>query len=164
MGSGSCIKWIHIMPIKISKTRIDIGGLNLTGLREPLTSTEAATKNYADSHAPRVVTGVGVLIGGLYTEFTANSNLTDVYIVTGASAVLIMLTISGTPVQGQKLTIRVKNTDSATKSIVYATALGVSSAVDAPVDILAGETMYIGLVYNIEAVNWYLTGLTRYYF
>ncbi len=157
MGSGSCIKWIHIMPIKISKTRIDIGGLNLTGLREPLTSTEAATKNYADTHTPRVVSVTTA------TSLTPNFDTTDVCIVTAlASHVQILApTGTGSPDDGQRLVIRVKDNGTLKTMFWTLTSGGYRSGTQLPLPYIstATKTLYMAFIYNSADSKWDLVAV-----
>ncbi len=142
------------MPIKISKTRVDIGGLNLTGLREPLTSTEAATKNYADSHAPRTTS-----IASSATP-TPDFDTTDLFIITALAAATTFgePTGTGSPDNGQKLAVRVKDNGTLRTIAWNAIYRGGSQSI-LPSSTTATKTLYMAFIYNSADSKWDLVAV-----
>jgi len=133
------------MPIKISKNRIDIDSLKLTGLREPQASTEAATQVYV------IVPRVGSTTTAASITPTAASY--DMYVVT---ALTENLTINspGSGVDGQKLIIRIKVTSGIGRFLTFNAIYRFSTNLPAPTSVLLNKTVYMGFVYNVADTKW----------
>lgn len=86
------------------------------------------------------------------TTITPNGDTTDQYNVTSLGSAAIIATPSGTPTNGQKLIIRIKDNGisrSLTWSSIYRQIGNVL-----PAATTAGKTIYVGCVYNTEAGYW----------
>jgi hypothetical protein len=89
------------------------------------------------------------------TTITPTSDTCDMYTVTALSSGANFAAPSGTPTNGQKLIIRIKDNGVArvmtwTTSSTGYRAVGVSL----PTITLAGKTVYVGCIYNSTDVFW----------
>jgi hypothetical protein len=87
---------------------------------------------------------------------TINSDTTDLYTITAQAQAFTMATPSGTPTQGQRLMIRIKDNGTA-RAITWTTgsagafrALGITL----PTTTVLSKTHYIGAVYNTTDSRW----------
>jgi hypothetical protein len=87
-------------------------------------------------------------------NLTINGDTTDIYTVL-LSGAITFLTPSGTPVNGQRLVIRVKDSGSAL-GITWTTSSGAFRAVGVtlPTTTVAGKVTYVGCIYNSADVFW----------
>lgn len=86
------------------------------------------------------------------TTITPNGDTTDQYNVTALGSAAVFATPTGTPTNGQKLIIRIKDNGisrALTWSSVYRQIGNVL-----PAATTAGKTIYVGCVYNTEAGYW----------
>jgi hypothetical protein len=85
------------------------------------------------------------------TEHTINSDTTDLYVVT-EQVVACSVSISGTPIDGQTLIVRIK---AATKhDITWGPAFLSSGVASLPAAAAAGKTITAGLIYDAAAAKW----------
>lgn len=106
---------------------------------------------YTDSRVrPRVTTSADA------ATHTINSDTTDLYTITAQAQAFTMAAPSGTPTQGQKLMIRIKD-DGTNRAITWTTGsagafreLGVTL----PTTTVASKAHYIGCVYNTTDSRW----------
>lgn len=92
----------------MTKFSINSGGNpRILGLTDPTQNDEAATKKYVDDHSssstPRVST---LVVSG--STYTINTDTTDLAVISSPTA-NFTVTTSGTPVDGQKVQLRVIN-------------------------------------------------------
>lgn len=85
---------------------------------------------------------------------TINTDTTDIFTITAlATAITSMTTnLSGTPVNGQKLIIRIKD-DGTARAITWG-ALFASRGATLPTTTVLGKYTYVGLIYNSTAAVW----------
>ena len=84
---------------------------------------------------------------------TPNADTTDIYILTALSDATATFGIpTGTPVQGQKLIIRIK--DNATPRILAWNAIYRAIGITLPLTTTTSKTMYIGFIYNSTDTKW----------
>lgn len=88
------------------------------------------------------------------TTFTPNSDTTDIATMnmTGTAGTLTIAAPTGTPVDGQKLLIRIKATNAQTYS--FNATYHFSTTVTAPTSITATKTDYIGCIWNATNTAW----------
>lgn len=85
---------------------------------------------------------------------TINTDTTDIFTITAlATAITSMTTnLSGTPVNGQKLTIRIKD-DGTARAITWGSSFA-SRGGTLPTTTVLGKYTYVGLIYNSTASKW----------
>jgi hypothetical protein len=93
-------------------------------------------------------------------NLTIDGDTTDIYTVLLGGAITF-LTPSGTPVNGQRLVIRVKDSGSAL-GITWTTSSGAFRAVGVtlPTTTVAGKVTYVGCIYNSADVFWDAVAVT----
>ena len=86
----------------------------------------------------------------------------DMYIMTGATGTVTFGVPTGSPVQGQKLTIRIKDNGTA-KTLAWSAATNGYRACGVPLPTItvAGKTMYVGCIYNATDSKWDVVSLTQ---
>lgn len=99
---------------------------------------------------PRVVAA-----SGTSGNLTPNGDTTDVYKAEGLTGAITFLQPSGTPVDGQKLMIRIEDNGTA-RGITWTTSAGAFRAVGItlPTTTVLGKVMYVGCVYNSTDSFW----------
>jgi len=99
---------------------------------------------------PRVTTP-----GATSGNFTANGDTSDVFDCFGLTGAITFLTPSGTPVNGQRLMIRIEDNGSS-RGITWTTSSGAFRAVGVtlPTATTASKITYVGCVYNSTDVFW----------
>jgi len=99
---------------------------------------------------PRVVTA-GVTSGNL----TINGDTTDLYVAEGLTGAITFLQPSGTPVDGQKLVIRMEDNGTG-RAITWTTTSGAFRAVGIvlPTTTTASKVLYVACIYNSTDVFW----------
>jgi hypothetical protein len=90
------------------------------------------------------------------TSITLNVDITDiaVQVNTQAAGTLTFNAPTGTPLNGEKIIVRVATTNAQTLS--FNAAFAASSALPFPTSFAAGSTNYMGFIYNSTAVKWQL--------
>lgn len=83
---------------------------------------------------------------------TINTDSNNHYIVTAQAEAMAFAAPTGTPVQNQKLLIRITDNGQA-RAISWNSAFR-SVAATLPTTTVAGKTMYIGFIYNSTASKW----------
>ncbi len=88
------------------------------------------------------------------TSITPNSDTSDLVtqVNTGSAGTLTLNAPTGTPTEGQKLTIRIKSTNAQTYS--FNAAYKFSTTVTAPITLAASKTDYIGCMWNATNSVW----------
>jgi hypothetical protein len=104
----------------------------------------------------------------LYRVFTTTtlSTLTptvdtyDMYALTAQAGTLVMANPTGSPVQGNKLIVRVYTTSAQTitwSGTQYRSVIGVAL----PTTTVAGKIVYFGFIFNIDVTKWDLVALSQ---
>ena len=83
---------------------------------------------------------------------TPNAGTDDLYVVTALTEAATFGAPAGTPVQGQKLLIRIK--DNATPHVLGWNAIYRAIGCTLPLVTVASKTHYIGAVYNATDTKW----------
>ena len=83
---------------------------------------------------------------------TVSSSTTDQSIITAQAEALTIAAPTGTPVEGQKLIIRIKD-DGSARAITF-NAIFRALGVTLPTTTVASKTTYLGLVYNSTDTKW----------
>lgn len=85
---------------------------------------------------------------------TPNADTTDIYIITALAEAATFGSPTGTPVNGQKLTIRIK--DNATARALSWNAIYVSriSGTSLPSTTVISKYLYVGFIYNSTESTW----------
>ena len=135
------------------------GGTNATGTWGISITGNAGTATTATNVSGGTVSSTRVNPRSVASPFgsgslTINGDTTDVYTVS-LSGAITFLTPSGTPVNGQRLVIRVKDSGAAL-GITWTTSSGAFRAVGVtlPTTTVAGKVTYIGCIYNSADVFW----------
>lgn len=112
-----------------------------------LTTTQTFTNKRI---TPRIATTTSTV------TLTINSDTTDQYNVTALSNGMTITAPTGTPTNGQKLIIRIKDNGTG-RALTWATGSSNTFRVignTLPTSTVANKTIYIGCVYNTEEVRW----------
>lgn len=90
-----------------------------------------------------------VVAGATSGNLTINGDTTDVYEAEGLTGAITFLQPSGTPVDGQRLVIRIKDNGTA-RGITWTTSAGAFRAVGItlPTTTVLGKVTYVGCMYN----------------
>lgn len=112
-----------------------------------ITATQTLTNKRIN---PRVVTA-GATSGNL----TINGDTTDLYVAEGLTGAITFLQPSGTPVDGQKLMIRIED-NGTSRGITWTTTSGAFRAVgvNLPASTTSSKVTYVGCVYNATDIFW----------
>lgn len=87
------------------------------------------------------------------TTPTPNANITDEYIITALAGNATFGEPTGTPKNGQTLIVRVKD-DGTARTLAFNSIYRFSAELPAPTTTTLSKTLYIGFMYNEEAVKW----------
>jgi len=100
---------------------------------------------------PRVVTTAGTGGGSI----TPTSDTADQFVITALTSTATFLAPSGTPVDGQKLIIRIKD-NGVSRALTWTSTTAGYRAVGAiiPVSTSASKTTYVGCIYNGADLFW----------
>lgn len=133
-------------------SRSAAGVLAVEGVAVPtISSTSTLTNKRID---PRVVSAASYT-----TSTTIDSDATDVYVVTAQAGALLFNNPSGTPVQGQKLIIRIKD-DGTARVLTYGSEFrGISQAL--PSTTVISKTLYMGFIRNSTDTKWDLIAVAQ---
>lgn len=85
---------------------------------------------------------------------TINTDNTDIHTITALAAAITSFTtnLSGTPVNGQKLMVRIKD-DGTARAITWGASFA-SRGATLPTTTVLGKYTYVGLIYNSTAAVW----------
>jgi len=113
-------------------------------------ATQKAVKTYADTKQPKVRTTTEASSA----TPTINTDNTDIHTITAlAEAITSMTTnLSGTPVNGQKLIVRIK--DNGTARALSFGASFASMGATLPTTTILGKYLYIGFIFNSTTSKW----------
>lgn len=91
---------------------------------------------------------------------TPASDSIDMYILTALSTSATFGAPSGSPTQGQKLIIRIRDNGTA-RALSWNSIYRGGTDIPLPTTTIASKTMYLGFIYNINDVKWDLVALTN---
>jgi len=100
---------------------------------------------------PRIVSITGAAGGSI----TPTGDTADQYEVTALGAAATFLAPSGTPVDGQKLTLRIKDNGTA-RALTWTTTSGAYRVIGTtlPTTTVISKTIYVGCIYNSADIFW----------
>ena len=93
---------------------------------------------------------------------TPNGDTTDMYVITAQDQAVAFANISGTPVNGQKMILRLRP-DGTTRAVSWSSSSGGYRAVGAtlPTSLPASKTTYVGCIYNSSASYWDVVAVSQ---
>jgi hypothetical protein len=111
------------------------------------TGTQTLTNKRIDPRAVNASATTGTL--------TINGDTTDLFVAEGLTGAITLAQPSGTPVNGQKLLIRIKDNGTA-RAITWTTSAGAFRAIGItlPTTTVLGKVTYVGCVYNSADSFW----------
>lgn len=128
----------------------------------PTSDYQVANKKYVDDNQQVTLTNTVTLTNKRITprvgSATSSSSLTidsdsyDIYCITALAEAMTINAPSGTPTQGQKLLIRIK--DNATARALSWNAIYRVGDIALPTTTVPGKTMYLGFIYNSTDAKW----------
>lgn len=92
------------------------------------------------------------------TAPTPNADTTDEFIITALAAAALFGAPTGTPLEGQRLLVRVKDNGTA-RSLTYNAIYRASSDLSLPVTTVINKTLYMLFVYNATDTKWDLLAI-----
>ncbi len=84
---------------------------------------------------------------------TPNADTTDIYTVTALAEAAAFGAVTGTPVQGQTLLIRIKDNATA-RALTWNAIYRAGTDVSLPTTTVLSKTIYVGFVYNSTDTKW----------
>ena len=85
---------------------------------------------------------------------TPNVDAADTFTITAQAAALSVANPTGTPINGQKMTIRIKDNATARAITWSGTQYRASSDLPLPTTTIISKTMYLGFIYNSTDTKW----------
>lgn len=133
-------------------SRSSAGVIAVEGVVVPtVSSTNTLSNKRID---PRVVSGTSYT-----TSTTIDSDATDLYVITAQAGALLFNNPSGTPVQGQKLMVRIKDNGTA-RALTYGSQFrAIGTAL--PTTTVISKTLYMGFIYNSTDTKWDLVAAAQ---
>lgn len=129
-------------------TRSAAGVLAVEGVVVPsISSTNTITNK---RNQPRITSATS------YTTDTGTSldvSTTDIFVITAQAGALKFNNPSGTPVQGEKLLVRIKDNATA-RALTYDTQFRASSDLALPATTVLSKTLYMLFIYNSTDTKW----------
>lgn len=128
-------------------SRISAGVLGVEGIAVPTISSTSTITNKRNQ--PRIVSAAS------YTTDTGTSldvSTTDIFVITAQAGALLFNAPSGTPVQGEKLIIRIKDNGTARALTWNAVFRAMGTAL--PSTTVLSKTLYLGFIYNSTDTKW----------
>src|SRR5262245_20704915 len=143
-GTGSCTNQ--------AVTAVNTGAPTCTTLTSAYVDssivTPAATQTLTNKRvSPRVDTTAST------ASLTINSDNDDMYTVTALAAAMTVNNPTGTPVEGQKLILRVKDNGTA-RALTWGTAFRAGTDVALPTTTVVSKTLYMGFIYITADSKW----------
>lgn len=142
-----------------------VGAITAAALKTALAldnvdNTSDSTKNSAAATLSnkRITPRVQSVVSG--ATITPVGDSSDQYEVTALAAGATVAAPSGTPTDGQKLVIRVKD-DGASRALSWNAIYRAGTDLPLPTASLSGRTIYLGFVFNSADTKWDLVGRTN---
>lgn len=145
LASSSSITTVGAYAITLTATGTTGITLPTTGTLATLAGTETLTNKRVNPRTDTVASSATP---------TINTDTTDIFTITAiATAITSMTTnLSGTPVNGQKLIIRIKD-DGTARAITWGASYA-SRGATLPTTTVISKYLYVGLIYNSTATVW----------
>jgi len=149
----------------------DTTGLDVAQIATPASPSAGRNKIYTKTGGKPFVLGSAgqeAVIQTLYTNTVAshatptiNTDTTDIFTITALAAAITSMTtnLSGTPVNGQKLIIRIKD-DGTARAITWGASFA-SRGATLPTTTVLSKTQYSGFIYNSTASTWDLVATSN---
>ena len=136
----------------LAKLGLDNNSNTILNVADPVNAQDAATKNYITNRMPLVTTntsGSPLVIAVGSTNQSVQSSLTALAVALSISAP------TGTPSDGQKLTIRLKDNGTA-RALTWTITSGGFRIIGTilPTTTVASKTTYVGCIYNAADNFW----------
>jgi hypothetical protein len=125
---------------------------NTSDAAKPVSTATQTALNLKADLAARVNTVAST------ASLTINSDVTDVYTVTALAAAMTINNPSGTPANGQKLIIRIKDNGVA-RQLTWSGSEFRAGDIAFPTTTIPGKQMYVGLMRNQDDLKWDLLAL-----
>ncbi len=135
-ASGSSSKLIDLQISGVSKFKVDVNGALTSAL---ITETRIDTRSISTAST---------------ATLTPDVSVDDLFIVTDEAVALTVAAPIGTPLEGQKIIIRIKDNGVATRAITWNSIYRASSDLGLPSATTLGKTMYLGFIYNTAVTKW----------
>jgi len=87
------------------------------------------------------------------STFTPDVNIGDIFTITAQTSSLILANPIGTPVEGQKIIIRIKDNGTA-RALITGSQYRASTDLAFPLSSSLNKTLYLGLIYNSTDTKW----------
>lgn len=129
-------------------SRVSSGVIAVEGVTIPTISSTNTITNKRNQ--PRIVSASS------YTTDTGTSldvSTCDEFIITAQAGALLFNNPSGTPAQGEKLIIRIKDNGTA-RALTYGSQFRASSDLALPTTTVLSKTLYMGFIYNSTDTKW----------
>ncbi len=131
-------------------SRVSAGVVAVEGVAVP---TISSTNTFTNKR----ITKRAISTGSTATP-SINSDITDVYYITGLGTAITSLTITGTPTEGQSLVLWIKD-DGTGRALTFGTgSCAFSSDLPAPNTTTAGKYIYCTFIYNSVLTKWVMSG------
>lgn len=127
--------------------RVSAGVMSVEGVTVPTISSTSTITNKRNQ--PRIVSAAS------YTTDTGTSldvSTTDIFVITAQAGALLFNAPGGTPVQGEKLVIRIKDNGTARALTWNAVFRAMGTAL--PSTTVLSKTLYLGFFYNSTDTKW----------
>lgn len=142
--------------IKVSGGNVEIKGLGSAEISIPISSgsdefvLKAHTQTLTNKRInPRIVSATSYTTD---TGTSLNISTCDQFVITAQAGALKFNNPGGTPLNGQKLIIRIKDNGTA-RALTYDTQFR-GIGVELPDTTVAGKTLYMGFIYNSNDTKW----------
>jgi hypothetical protein len=127
--------------------RVSAGVISVEGVTVPTISSTSTITNKRNQ--PRITSAAS------YTTDTGTSldvSTTDIFVITAQAGALLFNAPGGTPVQGEKLMIRIKDNGTA-RALTYNAIFRASSDLALPTTTVLSKTLYMGFIYKPQILN-----------
>jgi hypothetical protein len=134
---------------------LTLAGTDATTMTFPGTSQTVVGTTETQTLTDKRINPRVVAASGTSGNLTINGDTTDLYKAEGLTGAITFLQPSGTPVDGQKLLIRLKD-DGTARGITWTTSAGAFRAIGItlPTTTVLGKVTYVGCVYNSTDSFW----------
>jgi hypothetical protein len=121
--------------------RVGAGQISVEGVNVVTTAS-------TDTLTNKRVTTRFTTVASTTTSVTIDVSTTDMHITTAQAGALLYNNPTGTPTEGQKLIIRIKDDGIGVRALTYGTQFRASSDLALPSTTILGKTLYMGFCWN----------------
>ena len=145
--AGNAITFTQAMTLT-SGGNVLVGTTTDAGYKLDITGNLRATTGIKDTRVdPRSITTTST------ATLTPDVSADDFFTVTAQAASITLANPTGTPVEGQKIMVRIKD-NGTSRSILYGTQYRASSDYALPTATTVSRTIYLGFIYNSIDTKW----------